>query len=124
MALARGVPFLSFVTAVISLKEHAVIILAVGVGVSILVGEEIQGMRRSLPSDSNLEDIKREARTLLHALLQRDTAALRLYYSTDPLAGLARPRLDDAQYVIAREHGYGSWQKLKEHLPTASSETN
>ncbi len=106
------------------LKEHAVIILVVAVGVSILGGEEIQGMCRSLPPDSNLDDIKKEARKLLHALHRREAAALRRYYSIDSLAGLARPRLDDAQYVIAREHGYGSWQKLTEHLPTASSETN
>lgn len=81
-------------------------------------------MCRSSPSDSNLDDIKREARTLLHALLERDTAALRRYYATDPLAGSARPRLDDAQYVIAREHGYGSWQKLTEHLSTTSNSRN
>ena len=41
----------------------------------------------------------------------------RRYHSiVDKMAGLAQPRLDDAQYIIAREHGYGGWQKLKEHL--------
>lgn len=99
-------------------------ILTVAAGVVNPRGRGDTGMCDSLPSDSNLDDIKREARTLLHALLQRDTAALRLYYATDPLAGLARPRLDDAQYVIARAHGYGSWQELKGHLPSASSHTN
>jgi hypothetical protein len=31
------------------------------------------------------------------------------------------PRMEDAQYVIAREHGYSSWPKLKEQLHTTSS---
>ena len=82
-------------------------------------------MCTALSSQPNLDDLKKEARKLLHALHRREAAALRRYYSIDSLAGLARPRLDnDAQYAIAREHGYGSWQKLKEHLPTASSKTN
>jgi hypothetical protein len=77
-------------------------------------------MQRPLPPDLMLDDMKKEARTLLHDLLRRDTAALRRYYSTDPLAGLSRPRLDDAQYVIAREHGYSSWRKLEVHAGQTS----
>jgi hypothetical protein len=75
-------------------------------------------------SPQKLDDLKKEARQLLHALHQREAAALRRYYSIDKLAGLAQPRLDDAQYVVAREHGYGSWQKLKEHLHTTNSPWN
>ena len=81
-------------------------------------------MCTALSSQPNLDDIKKEARKLLHALQRRDAAALRRYYSIDCLDGLARPRLDDAQYIIAREHGYGSWQKLKEQLHTTSSSRN
>jgi hypothetical protein len=58
---------------------------------------------------------------LLHGVLRQDSAALRRYHSTDPLAGLSKPRLDDAQYVIAREHGYSSWQKLEMHVTQISS---
>jgi hypothetical protein len=81
-------------------------------------------MYRNLSSQSNLDDMRKEARLLLHALTRRDAAALRRYYSIDSFAGLAQPRLDDAQYIIAREHGYGSWQKLKEHLSTTGSHRN
>ena len=34
------------------------------------------------------------------------------------------PRLDDAQYFIAREHGHGSWQRLKEHLHSTNNPWN
>jgi len=77
-------------------------------------------MQRSLPPNLMLDDMKKEARTLLHGLLRQDSAALRRYNSTDPLAGLSRPRLDDAQYVIAREHGYSSWRKLEVHATQTS----
>jgi hypothetical protein len=75
-------------------------------------------------SQANLDDFKKEARNLLHALQRRDAAALARYYSINSFASLSQPRLDDAQYVIAREHGYNSWQKLKEHLHTTSSSWN
>ncbi len=74
-------------------------------------------MCSALSSRPNLDDLKKQARQLLHALHRRDAVALRRYHSiVDKMAGLAQPRLDDAQYIIAREHGYGGWQKLKEHL--------
>jgi len=73
-------------------------------------------MSRALPYHANLENIKREARYLLHGLRRRDAAALRRYYSVDPLAGMFEPRIDEAQYVIAREYGYASWRRLRERL--------
>jgi hypothetical protein len=78
-------------------------------------------MCSTISSRPKLDDLKKEARQLLHALHRRDAAGLRRYYSIDKLAGLAQPRLDDAQYVVAREHGYSSWQKLKEHLHTTKT---
>ncbi len=56
---------------------------------------------RRVPSQVNLEAMKREARNLLHALRQRDPAALRRYHSIDPLAGLSQPSLADVKYIIA-----------------------
>jgi hypothetical protein len=73
-------------------------------------------MYRVLPSHLNLEDIKREATNLLDRLRQRDETALRRYYSFDLFAGRFEPRIDEAQYVIAREYGYASWRRLMEHL--------
>ncbi len=73
-------------------------------------------MSRSLPSQRNLEDIRKEARELLHDLRRRDAAALRRHYSLDCEAGKFPARLADAQYIVAREYGYRSWQKLKLRL--------
>ncbi len=81
-------------------------------------------MCSAMSSRPNLDDLKKEARQLLHALHRRDAAALRRYHSIDKLAGLAQPRLDDVQYVITREHGHGSWQKLKEHLHSTNNPWN
>jgi hypothetical protein len=78
-------------------------------------------MHRILLSDAHLEDIKREARDLLHDLRRRDAAAFGRFQSYDPLAGLLEPRLDDALYIVAREYGYSSWQKLRERLDSRSS---
>jgi hypothetical protein len=73
-------------------------------------------MSRALDSQANLENIKKEARDLLHALRQRDAAALRRFDSLDPLTDTLVPTLAEAQYVIAREYGYASWRKLQERL--------
>ena len=73
-------------------------------------------MYRVLPSATNLEGIKREATNLLYSLRQRDETALRRYYSFDPFAGMFEPRIDEEQFVIAREYGYSSWRRLMEHL--------
>lgn len=78
-------------------------------------------MCSAISSRPKLNDLKKEARQLPHTLRRRDAAGLRRYYSIDKLAGLAQPRLDDAQYVVAREHGYSSWQKLKEYLHTTKT---
>jgi hypothetical protein len=73
-------------------------------------------MSRSLPSQRNLEDIRKEARELLYDLRRWDAAALRRHYSLDREAGKFPARLADAQYIVAREYGYRSWQKLKQRL--------
>ena len=73
-------------------------------------------MSRSLPSQRNLDDIRKEARELLYDLRRWDAAALRRHYSLDCEAGKFPARLADAQYIVAREYGYRSWQKLKQRL--------
>jgi hypothetical protein len=72
--------------------------------------KEVENMSRRLPPQLNFENIKRQA--LLHDLQQGNVAAVRRYDSLDPLAEISMPRLDDAQYVVAREYGYASWRKL------------
>ena len=78
-------------------------------------------MRTDLPTLPNPDDIEKEVKTLLHALRRGDAAARSRYCSIDPLPYLSDPRIEDAQYIIAREHGYSSWPKLKEQLHTTSS---
>jgi len=73
-------------------------------------------MSRSLPSQRNFVDIRKEARELLHDLRLSDAVALRRHYSLDCEAGRFTARLADAQYIVAREYGYRSWQKLKQRL--------
>jgi hypothetical protein len=73
-------------------------------------------MPRSSPSQRNLEDIRKEARELLYDLRRWDAAALRRHYSLDCEAGKFPARLADAQYIVAREYGYSSWQKLQQRL--------
>ena len=64
----------------------------------------------------HFEDIRKEARELLHDLLRWDAAALKRHYSVDCEAGKSPARLADAQYIVAREYGYRSWQKLKQRV--------
>ena len=73
-------------------------------------------MSRSLPSQRTFEDIRQEARELLRDLRRQDVAAIRRQYSLDCEAGEFPARLADAQYIVAREYGYRSWQNLKQRL--------
>jgi hypothetical protein len=73
-------------------------------------------MYRSLPSDSSLEAIQKEARALLRALEQNDVAATGRYRPFDVLDRTSRVRLADAQYVIARHYGFKGWASLKDRL--------
>ena len=75
-------------------------------------------MSRSLPSQRNFEDIKKEARELLHELRRWDATTLRRHASLDCEAGRFQARLADAQYIVAREYGYRSWQNLKQCVET------
>ena len=73
-------------------------------------------MQHALPSNPNLDHMKREARYLLHGVLTRECSALRRFYSIDPLSGASQPNLADAQYIIAREHGFRSWRKMEAQI--------
>jgi ankyrin repeat protein len=75
-------------------------------------------MPRELPEHPNLEQLKKQAKSLLHAAHHGDDAALRRFrdlpsfanHSVDP----KQLALHDAQSVIAREHGLPSWNALRE----------
>jgi hypothetical protein len=80
-------------------------------------------MPRSLPARPNLEQLKKQAKSLLHAAQAGDVAALGRFAilpafsskSPDEIAA-ARFALHDAQSVIAREHGFDSWTALREEV--------
>ena len=66
--------------------------------------------------DLTLDQVKKEAINLLRGLERRDAEALRRYQAVDPVTDISKPALDDARFIIAREHGFSSWRKLKEHI--------
>jgi ankyrin repeat protein len=82
-----------------------------------------------LPERPNLEQLKRQAKDLLHDARANQPAALARFRilpafahkSTSDFA-LERIALHDAQSVIAREHGHESWTALKEHVEELSLE--
>jgi len=72
--------------------------------------------RRSLPLNPTLTAIQSEARYLLHEVCQGSAAATARWHSLDSEARGCKPRTADIQYVIAREYGFSSWQKMKERI--------
>jgi len=63
-----------------------------------------------------LDQVKKEARGLLRGLQRRDPEAVRRCHAIDPLTDMAKPAIDYARFVIARERGFSSWRKLNEHI--------
>jgi ankyrin repeat protein len=70
-------------------------------------------MPRELPPHPNLEHLKKEAKALVRDFKQKKPAAIKLF---DSLLGTIRPKLSDAQHLIAREYGFENWAKLKAHV--------
>src|SRR6187431_2148280 len=78
---------------------------------------------QQLPERPNLEQLKKQAKSLLHAARAEDPAALLRFQSLPALTGksldelgAANLALHDAQSVIAREHGFKSWNELRDHV--------
>jgi hypothetical protein len=71
---------------------------------------------KPMKHDLTLDHVKKEARDLLRGLQRQDPEALRRYHAVDPFTDISKPALDDARFIIAHEHGFSSWQKLKEHI--------
>jgi ankyrin repeat protein len=76
-----------------------------------------------LPERPNLDQLKRQAKDLLRSAREQDSTALRRFrilpaFADASDADLARTALalHDAQSVIAREHGFDSWNALHEHV--------
>ncbi|NEA36474.1 ankyrin repeat domain-containing protein [Streptomyces sp. SID13031] len=66
---------------------------------------------RNLPNSPRLEHLKNQAKTLLKQVRAKDPEAVALAAEFHPVSTLA-----DAQVVIARSYGFGSWPRLVHHL--------
>ena len=71
---------------------------------------------KSLPLHLNLTEVQEQVRHMLHQIHRGDALAVARWYSLDSEARSGQPRTADIQYVIAREHGFKSWQSLKDRL--------
>jgi hypothetical protein len=79
---------------------------------------------RALPSKSNLDHLKYQAKDLLQGHARHDLGAAqrirefhpRFTRATDADIFDARLKLNDAQLTIAREYGFPSWSRLKRHI--------
>jgi ankyrin repeat protein len=78
---------------------------------------------RELPAHPNLEQLKKQAKSLLAAAKARDMEALQRFaalpaFASRPVEAIADVdlALHDAQSVIAREHGFASWNALRDEV--------
>jgi ankyrin repeat protein len=76
---------------------------------------------KDLPANPNLEYLRKQAKALLHSFEQREPEAVARFHA---LKLKAAPKLSDAQHLIAREYGFGSWSKLKKHVDAAAAAMN
>jgi hypothetical protein len=89
-------------------------------------GREKEGrfaMTRTLPPRPDFTQLKHQAKDLLRAHERMDSSActvlrrLRQFAAADDAAILARPlALHQAQYALAKEYGFASWNALKRHV--------
>ncbi|MPY86573.1 MAG: ankryin [Luteitalea sp.] len=80
---------------------------------------------RDLPARPNLEQYKKQAKELINAYKSDDPEAVRRVREhrrgrgrTIGSAAGRKITLADAQFVIAREHGFDSWPKFTRHVET------
>src|SRR5215212_3565146 len=76
---------------------------------------------RPLPDSPDLDQLRRQAKELLRSARAADSTALRrfrllpsLAQASDDELARASLALHDAQSVIAREHGFPSWNALRD----------
>ncbi len=84
-------------------------------------------MTSQLPERANLEQLRKQAKSLLHEAKAQDPSALQRFRSLPQLAGKSSAELGamnlalhDAQSVIAREYGFKSWNEMRDHVEERS----
>jgi ankyrin repeat protein len=73
-------------------------------------------MKKSLPPQPSLTQLKHHAKDLLKEFRAGTLQALARFYEHHPHSKPSATTLSDAQLVIAREYGFASWPKLKQHV--------
>jgi len=83
-------------------------------------------MSKSLPSRPSLEQLRNQAKDLRKQFLAGEPTAaerVRAAYPDLTAKDKAEFRLHDAQLAIAREYGFASWARLKDHVESILLET-
>ncbi|HYK21364.1 MAG TPA: hypothetical protein VEV42_11560, partial [Pyrinomonadaceae bacterium] len=70
-----------------------------------------------LPERPSLPQLRKQAKELLKQLRKHDPSATERLHKYK--ANVSDPILADAQFVLAREHGFESWPKLVHHIQAA-----
>ena len=78
---------------------------------------------RPLPRNPNLKLLNAEAKNLLRDLRQGNALASARYFLSDVRLDTSKPRLADAQRVLARESVYASWLKRKRHVEALAGDS-
>lgn len=78
---------------------------------------------QQLPEHANLQQLKKQAKTLLQAARAKDPEALQRFQALPTWGRTSASEsssmnlaLHDAQSVLAREYGFKSWKELREHV--------
>lgn len=81
-------------------------------------------MSDSLPAHPSLDQLKKQAKELLQSLRAQDPNALALFTEHHPakLGPNQSFALHDAQLILARQHGFASWPKLREEVERRTSD--
>jgi hypothetical protein len=90
--------------------------------------KEVHMPVKSLPSNPSLDHLKYQARDLLNALTQGNAEAVararefhhRFARLSDDEIRASKFSLADALLIIAREYGFQSWPKLKQHVEASA----
>jgi len=75
--------------------------------------------KKDLPSAPNLEHLRKQAKALLGAFQKKEPRVVARFRA---LKVKATPKLSDAQHIIAREYGFDTWSKLKEHVDAQAAQ--
>ncbi len=73
-------------------------------------------MSLELPAKPNLEHLQKQAKSLLRQVQQGESGAAARFRALAPYTDSADLKLADAQHAVARDYGFPTWAKLKEHV--------